>query len=397
MLVFIYSLATLSTFVLCDRLDLPAFEYIRRFKNPLFLGQCAHRFVQYPEGPIHEHCTFPNRQGQAVARYKEVETTKIISIRDATELIHYIGMCDEKAASYFGLLASGDCIVSEIASKLTFSKKKVATLMYMDHFRPRLKILIPSAELNNIPDEYTHYLNNSYYTENISIGTEEIILVELHFKTPEEAEKAYIDRYGADKMSERLIMIAKMVGMPTKVKVLRLSTAETVFDMKVFKGQYSAMFEATQLVDQYEKDIARIRHEILHGLRTSHLRYGFKAYEIGPISYSLTTVSEAEMKQRWEEAALLQVKAERVYLTHRRYRSLCRKLESPNKYCLLMIQSLREIKRTITGIHTQRRDWAKLDYDHQVQFIREETKTVKLLKTRVNMLAKILKRLKKKS
>lgn len=391
----IYALAVF-TCVICDRLELPAYEYIRRFKHPLFLGQCADRVVQYPEGPIPEQCTFPNRQGETTRRFKEVDVRKVIPVRDASELIHNIGMCDDQSAAYFGLLASGDCIVNEIAKKLSF-KNKVTTLMYMEHFRPRLNILMPSAELNNIPSEFTHYLNNSYYTENISIGTEEIIIAELHFQTPEEGKKAYNDRFLTDKLSETLMNIAKVVGLPNKVKVVRLSTSDNVFKMNVFNTEMSALFEAIQSIDQYEKQIIRTRYELQHGMRTSHLRYGFKAYEIGPIAYALTTVTDTERKHRWEQVALLQINAERVFLTYRRYRKTCRSFESTNKYCLLMIQTLKELKKTVTVIHTQRRDWSNIK-EPQVQelFIREESKKVKLLKSRANMLAKTIKKLTKK-
>lgn len=68
--------------------------------------------------------------------------------------------------------------------------------------------------------------------------------------------------------------------------MIRLSTAEQTFSTEIFKSDY-AIFEAIQYVEQSEKQISRIRQEIKHGLRSSHLKYGFKAYEIGPISCKL--------------------------------------------------------------------------------------------------------------
>lgn len=53
---------------------------------------------------------FPNRKGEAVARFKEIYSRKLIPIQDASHLMQYLGMCDAKSAEYFGLLAKGDCV-----------------------------------------------------------------------------------------------------------------------------------------------------------------------------------------------------------------------------------------------------------------------------------------------
>ena len=58
---------------------------------------------------------------------------------------------------------------NEIAGKVQFSSRSVV-MVKIDHYRPRVKILTPSKGLG-IPDEYTHYYNNSYYTQTIGIMT----------------------------------------------------------------------------------------------------------------------------------------------------------------------------------------------------------------------------------
>jgi hypothetical protein len=58
-----------------------------------------------------------------------------------------------------------------------------------------------------------------------------------------------------------------------------------------------------------------------------------------------------------------------------------------------MKQTLKELKRAITMIHTQRRDWSKVNYDQQKQFLSKAKLKVKVLRTRTNMLAKIIKKL----
>lgn len=378
------------TCVLCDRLELPAFEYLRKFDQPLYLGQCANRIVQYPEGPYNEPCKYPNRQGETVTRFKEVYSQKLIPIQDASHLMQYLGMCDAASAEYFGLLAKGDCVASDIAGKMSF-KPKTVTWLYVEHFRPRINTLKPNPLLDDIPEEYTLYFNNTYYTEHIGIGTEEIIIAEMQFKTVDEAKKAYSNKYTKMRMSEKLLDVAMTVGSPRKVKMFRLSTADKLFEREVFRSDY-AIFEARQYAEQCEKQISRIRQEIKQGLRSSHLKYGFKAYEIGPIALPISTVSEEQKRAIWKEAALMQVEAKRVYTTNKRYRKFCRSEDLDRKSCLLMKQTLKELKRAITMIHTQRRDWSNISYDQQVLFVSKEKKKVKLLKTRTKLLAKILKK-----
>lgn len=51
------------------------------------------------------------------------------------------------------------------------------------------------------------------------IGTEEVIIVEMQFKTVDEAKKAYLDKYSNMRMSEKMQDVASTVGSPRKVKV----------------------------------------------------------------------------------------------------------------------------------------------------------------------------------
>ncbi|XP_053403690.1 uncharacterized protein LOC123554809 isoform X2 [Mercenaria mercenaria] len=307
---------------LCERLELPAYEYLRRFNQQLYLGQCANRIVQYPQGPYAELCPFPKRRGKTESRFKEVHSRKLIPIHDASHLMHYLGMCDAKSAEYFGLLAKGDCVAADIAGKMSF-KPKTVTWVYLEHFRPRINTLKPEPVLADIPEEYTLYLNNTYYTENIGIGTEEVIIVQMMFRSVDEAKKAYSDRYTTQRLSEKLLNIARSVAAPRKVKVIRLSTSEEVFKSRNFKRQF-AIFDAVQFVEGIEKQISRIRQELQHGLRSSHLKYSFKAYEIGPNALPMSTVSQEDMRKNWKDVALLQVEAKRTYTTNRRYRKVAK-------------------------------------------------------------------------
>ena len=54
---------------------------------------------------------------------------------------------------------------TDIATKLSF-KRKHLTLMRHDYYRPRVNILTPSANLA-VPDAFTQYLSNVFYTRHI--------------------------------------------------------------------------------------------------------------------------------------------------------------------------------------------------------------------------------------
>ncbi|XP_060584450.1 uncharacterized protein LOC132740544 [Ruditapes philippinarum] len=387
--VLIYLIILFSCCV-CDRLELPAYEYLRRFSEPLHLGQCAHRIVQYPEGPYPEDCSFPSRKGKEEFRYKKVHSQQLKPVHDVQQMMQYLRMCDVKSAQYFGLLAKGDCVATDIAEQLSF-KRKTATWIYKEHLRPMIYSLKANPDLS-IPDEFTLYLNNTYYTENISIGTDEVIIVQLLFRGIDQAKKAYSGQNITNVMSEKLLDIAQTVGSPRKLKVIRLSTSGEIFESTNFKSQF-AIFEAIQHVKQVEKQISRIRHELQNGMRSPHLKYIFKDYEIGPIALPVSTVTKEERQRLWQEVALLQIEVKRTYSTNRRYRKFCLTKVSHQKYCVLMKQTLKELKRAITMIHTQRRDWSKINYDQQKQFLSKAKLKVKVLRTRTNMLAKIIKKL----
>lgn len=152
-------------------------------------------------------------------------------------------------------------------------------------------------------------------------------------------------------------------------------------------------------MEQCEKNIVQVHQDLLLGRRSTPLKYGFKAFEIGPLAFPLFSVTDEERKKNWEAVALLQVDASREYTTNKRFRKLCRLFKHDQKLnqqeqnsCLLTTQTLKELRHLITLIHTQRRDWLTISYDQQIQFIEKGKKNVKLLKTRIKALTKELRK-----
>lgn len=67
-----------------------------------------------------------------------------------------------------------------------------------------------------------------------------------------------------------------------------------------------------------------------------------------------------------------------------------------DKYCLHMRKFIKDLKETITQIHTRRRDWLKTSHEQQVSFVKNGKNYVKLLKTQIIILAKELRKMMKK-
>ncbi|KAH3807260.1 uncharacterized protein LOC127836261 [Dreissena polymorpha] len=379
--------AILSTCASCfDRLELPAYEYQKRFQTELLPGKCPSRIIQYPESVYSEPCTFPNRAGIVDYKFKPAETTLRTTVTNASQLMSAIGLCDAKSTDYFGLLSKGDCLASEIAGMVDF-KSNTATFLYVDHYRPWVKTLIPTHPIN-IPPEYRQYLNNSFFTESISIGSEEILLVEMHFPKEKEATVAGEEFHTPD-MLAMMMHVAKHVGTPRKIKVVRVSTSDQVVVSKVFRGEM-AIFEAMHYVEECENAIEKVRRELQQGVRHSHLKYSFKAYEIGPIAMSLQSVSDKDKQQAWEQIALVQVEAKRLYNRNKRYRKFCKSTTLYGKYCKHALEMVKELKKLNTHIHTQRRDWLKMPYEKQIEVINSGKRNIKLYTNTMRTVSKQL-------
>lgn len=378
-----------------ERIEIPAYEYLKRFQQPLSLGQCPDRLITYSWGDVREQCTFPSRTGSANVRFKKVELSQNTVLHNVSELFNQFPLCDRNAANYLGILNRGDCVATEIASKLSF-KSRTSTRMYLEHYRPIISILNPSTDLN-IPSEFTLHFNNTFYTENIGIGTEEVIVLELSFGSLEEARKADKLWLASTKLlSVYLKYIGRHIGVPKKIKVIHLSTSEQSLQSRVFKGKTVVADAELWLLD-CEKKIQRVKNEIRSGRRESHLKYGFKEYEIpkGPIALPLTTVTEEQKRRSWEEVTLLQVEAKRVYVTYKRYRKICRSSRKTYSACPVVKHSLREVKKAISRIRSERLNWLSKSYEDQQLFITRGKQLVKNLRVTLKVVVKSLK--KKKS
>jgi len=75
----------------------------------------------------------------------------------------------------------------------------------------------------------------------------------------------------------------------------------------------------------------------------------------------------------------------------------CQSMKDRQKYCLLELQTLKALKKTISVIHTQRRDWLQIPYEQQIHFISEGRMKIKTWADRLRTISKQLNKIIKKS
>ena len=53
---------------------------------------------------------YPNRHGELTSKNKAVDSKSNLVLNNHQHLLQHIQLCEEKPASYFGLLTKGDCV-----------------------------------------------------------------------------------------------------------------------------------------------------------------------------------------------------------------------------------------------------------------------------------------------
>jgi len=85
------------------------FEVLQLITVKIYICQITCGVLPYFALPF-VYSTFPNRPGAVHVRQKPSETSMKVVVSGAGQLLETLGLCDPKAADYFGLLAKGDCI-----------------------------------------------------------------------------------------------------------------------------------------------------------------------------------------------------------------------------------------------------------------------------------------------
>ncbi|XP_056005608.1 uncharacterized protein LOC125657676 isoform X3 [Ostrea edulis] len=289
-------------------LNILAFEYSRKlWEIPnlgLEIGQCAHSVEEvFPGHPLVKECYLPPARGQKLhsSRNYKLNDTQNIEVKSPRDIFTYIGLCDAAAVSRLGLLHRGDCIAIEIASNLTFNKKTY-TRAYVEYYRHDIDILSLQSDFSVVQ---TAGFGKEYYLKNRSIGTMEIVLVEMKFPNKRKANLLKNSHYQSLSMKDWISYAFQEAGEPANTKIIRLSTAKRLVEIKKYKR--GKLAEIAGLLGGYEAEILETRREIERGYVKPHLNYALQPYFSKGAAFRKGSDSAL-----WEEASITEIKINRA-------------------------------------------------------------------------------------
>lgn len=351
-------------------LNILAFEYTRNLQEipnmELDIGQCAHYVEEISPGvPVVRQCFLPKVQGQKLDSAKNyvLNDTQNIEVKSASDIFTYVGLCDSKVVSELGLLHKGECVAIEIASMLSFNKKTYIRA-YVEYYRHKVDIL----ELEN---DFTALLTagneRELYLKNRSIGTMEVVLVEMKFHKKKKAALLKKSRYQSLSMRDWFSHAKAVAGEPANTKIVRLSTAKRVMEVKKYKtGQLRAIEGALM---RYEAEILETRTEIERGYTEPHLNYAFKPYHTQAANMRSTSD-----RIFWEQASLVEIDINKSKIRHKALDRKCKRNFLPS--CKLMKPVKKNIRRLKRKFDEKRRIWSSLSDMRKRQLVETTRKQI---------------------
>ncbi|XP_061194302.1 uncharacterized protein LOC133202477 [Saccostrea echinata] len=357
-------------------LNILAYEYSRKFWEipdlGLEMGQCAHYVKEVIPGfPLVNRCMLPPVSGQSkLHHFKFQNDTQNIQVQSANDIFAYIGLCDATAITTLGLLHRGDCIAIEIASSLTFNKKTYVRA-YIEYYRKNV-VSLEQTSLAGIPLTAGH--GQEYFLKIRSIGTMEVVLVEMRFADKQKAAILRNTRYSQSlSMKDWISFANQTVGEPSNVKVIRMSTARRLMEVKKYRT--GKMAEIKGLLGRYEGEIQDIRREISQDYIQPHLDYAFQPYYTRPQGLQLRSGSDRSL---WEKASITEVKIIKAQARQRSILRRCKRIILPS--CATMKTLKSQIKSLKATFDTERRKWVNLSETQKQQ-------TVETTRKKINNLA----------
>ncbi|KAK3791894.1 hypothetical protein RRG08_026796 [Elysia crispata] len=356
-------------------MNILAHEYQRKFDQTLTLGQCPMREQAYQmeNQTIFSKTicpyTFPGKTRHVK---REHNFSRNVIINRPQDIISVLGLCGGEAASYLGILNSGDCAGIRLASNLTFGSKTVVRAYYsyfingvdvLDH-GPNVPASVQKMVDRNID------LGDRYYLQSVSYGALEIILVQFRFMSVQEAERAReIDMSGkSPRMTEYMKLIRTTVGTPKHVMVTSMSsTHPKSFDYEDFwplKTTPEMWDRAVRHVYLIESNMEQTKIGISNG----HIKQQFK-YHFSPFLQEEAARYRLTNPREWENISMIEVRlrgditmAKKITKKCRRNRSiLCKRVRQHRK-------NLLALKREI---HKKRAEWVKIPAEEKTSFIRK--------------------------
>ncbi|KAL5005054.1 hypothetical protein ScPMuIL_018510 [Solemya velum] len=369
----------------CDALDVSAFDYSSRFPEPLDLGDCPTRTVElfFPighSGVYGKQICHLRKYGRKRYIQRQMNDTRNRAILNPNDVLVYSGMCRSNSASYFGLLHQGDCYAVDIASNLTFSSK-THIKAYIEYYRDGIEVLEGDLGLPS-PPEYHYLYEGMYYLQHQSVGTMEMLIVEITFKEKSKSKAVKLLPVETSQ-SSYLRDVERHVGLPRKIKIIRFSTARRTFVVRTFSSE--GFWEAVSLASDFEHDIRRVRDELRMELIRPILTYGFKPFLTKP-----PEILNASSESDWNTSTLNEIEIKKILASSRRNKKRCRGSELPA--CDTINGIVRELKEMQAELHSKRTRWSTLDRPSQINLadgdkaiIRQFSKKLRTLSRQVKI------------
>lgn len=295
---------------------------------------------------------------------KPHKSVRNVMITRAENITAFLGLCGGDAASFLGILNSGDCVGLELASKLTFSPRTLVRA-YISYYRKSVDVLEKGTDVPiNIRKlrERESGLEDKYYLQSIDYGTQEIIFVQFRFMTVEEAKKARGIQLESATMTDYMRRIRSSVGTPKIVTVISMSTSDpTSYKLESFdtlRTTPEAWNRTVRHVNIQERFMNETMRRIDKGYFKPHLKYRFSPFleekVVGfrtgnPMDWEQISMTEVRLRGDIDLAKRNSRKCRKI--NRGRYKALCRRVRHHRKMLV-------ELKKEI---HAQRTQWSKLE------------------------------------
>lgn len=201
----------------------------------------------------------------------------------------------------------------------------------------------------------------------------EVVLVEMRFPNKEKATLLRNTRYSQSlSMKDWISHANQTVGEPSNIKVIRMSTARRLMEVKKYRT--GKMAEIKGLLGRYEGEIKDIRREIEQNYIQPHLDYAFQPYFSRPQGQFRSGTDRA----LWEKASITEVKIIKAQARQRSILRRCKRIILPS--CATMKTLKFNIKLLKGTFDTERRKWVSLSEKQKQQ-------TVETTRKKINNLA----------
>ncbi|RUS76222.1 hypothetical protein EGW08_016029, partial [Elysia chlorotica] len=313
--------------------------------------------------------TYP---GATVHEVRRSFSEQNVLITEQEDILQFIGLCGGEAATYMGILRSGECLSVRLASSLTFGSRSVIRAYVYYYLRDqdtrdtggRVPPMVQKMIDRNIK------FTGRYYLKSISYGIQEVIVLQFQFVTRAEADRARAISLNSTRMTDYMAQIRTTANTPKVVKIINVSSREPKsYAVAKFHPlsttvpyQWDRAVRHVSVLERYveaEKD--RIRHP---RSPRPHLKYYFAPFLAEEL---IEGKSESANPYQWRNISMIEATLRRDLKLVRKFTKKCRKNRTP---VCKRVRQHREIAAALSReVHRKREQWVKVTAEEQASFI----------------------------